>query len=216
MKYQAVVFDLDGTLVDTLRDIGESANFMLGQLGLPTHPIEAYRQKVGDGVVKLVERALPADRADLLETALEIHRGYFRDHLIVHSRPYAGILEMLEELKQLSIPLAVLSNKPDSLTREICRHFFGTNTFDLVMGHREEMPLKPDPASARSLALEIGIDPAHIAYVGDTSVDMQTANRAGMFAVGVTWGFRDRRELENYGSDVVIDRPEELSVLLNS
>jgi phosphoglycolate phosphatase len=214
MKFEAVVFDLDGTLVDTLRDIGESANFMLGQLGLPTHPIAAYRKKVGDGVRKLVQRALPQNRADLLDKALEIHCGYFHEHLIVHSQPYAGILEILAALEKSSIPLAVLSNKPDTLTRQVCRHFFGTNTFTQVMGHREEMPLKPDPTSAQALALELGVDPTRMAYVGDTSVDMQTANRAGMFAIGVTWGFRDREELESYGSDIVIDQPSELLTII--
>ena len=215
MKYRAVIFDLDGTLIDTLRDLAEAANYTMGQLGCPAHPISSYRLKVGDGVRKLLERSLPSERGDLLDRALQINREYLQDHLVDYSRPYPGVPELLAQLKEKSLSLAVLSNKPDPLTQKVCAHFFPNGFFSEILGHREEMPLKPDPTSAHFVANRLGVAPEQVIYVGDTAIDMETANRAGMVAVGVSWGFRDRAELQAHGSQMVIDHPDELLTLLH-
>ncbi len=210
MKYKAVLFDLDGTLVNTLRDLADSVNHVLGQFSLPTHSVESYKWRVGNGARMMISRSLPEDQQELLGEVLPRQQAYYGEHYCDTSRPYPGVPEAVAELKRRGLKMAVLSNKPDGHTQGIVRRLFGADVFDLVMGKREDMPLKPDPASALWVAEQLGVRPAEVIYVGDTRVDMETASRAGMLAVGVTWGYRDRQELLENGARILVDRAEQL------
>lgn len=213
-KYQAVIFDLDGTLVDTLRDIAESTNHALERLSQPTFPVEAYRLKVGMGNRALLSSCLVPGQQHLIDDASDMQRAHYAEHFCDHSHPYDGIIDLLAELKNRGLKLAILSNKPAPFTPEVARCAFGEGYFDAVRGPQPDCPLKPDPTSALAVADAIGAARDRIMFVGDTGVDMQTACNAGMFAVGVTWGFRDRPELEENGAQAVIDHPRELLALL--
>jgi phosphoglycolate phosphatase len=214
MPIRGVIFDLDGTLVDTLGDIADSVNHVLESLALPSHPIEAYRFMVGNGSRMLITRALGPERQHLFETVLKQQQDYYPRHMCDHSVPYRGIVEMLGELQARSIKRAVLSNKPHEHTRQMVEKLFGMGLFDAVIGQRSEIPLKPDPASALEIAKMLGLEPSQLAMVGDTAMDMQTGRRAGMTAVGVTWGFRERGELIDNGGEHIIDEPRQLIELL--
>lgn len=210
MKYRAVIFDLDGTLVDTLEDIAESVNQVLTRLSLPTHPVESYRHKVGSGNRVLVARALPEDRQELVEPVLQSQLSYYEKHFYDHSRAYPGVEELLGKLGEMGLKLAVLSNKPDNFVLSLTERCFGNDYFQIRRGQRAGTPLKPDPTSALGVADEMGVSPGETIFVGDSGVDMQTARNAGMLAVGVAWGFRDWEELEAGGCEVFIERPEDL------
>jgi len=213
-KYRAVIFDLDGTLVNTLFDIAESINQTLITLSLPTHSVESYRLRIGSSNRQLVADSLPPDKQHLLDTALPMQLAYYNEHFCDHSQPYSGILDMLDELKHRNFKLAVLSNKPAPFAPELTHHVFGENYFDLVLGQTQEHPLKPDHASSLFIARQFNLAPDQFAFVGDSAIDMQTARNAGMFAVGVTWGFRDRDELLQNGCQAIIDHPRDLLPLL--
>ena len=210
-----VTFDLDGTLVDTLEDLRQSVNQALEELSLPRHSSDSFRMNVGSGARFMIARSLPDDRQDLLDTVLQMQKAYYQEHLCDRSRAYPGIREMLNELKQGEYKLAVLSNKPDPYTREIIERLFEQDIFDIVMGNRQGMPLKPDPGCVLEIAGQLLVSAEQAAFVGDTSIDMQTANRAGMLAVGVSWGFREAEELRENGCQMLIDSPEELPALLS-
>jgi len=207
---QAVIFDLDGTLVDTLEDLTRSINYALDLYDLPLLDREEVKKIVGNGAHTMMTRALPPDRADLTDDVLCRQQAYYRSHYADHSRPYPGIVEILQELQQNQVKCAVLSNKPDCFTRKIIASMFASGTFTLVRGHVDDVPLKPDPATALQLAEELDVKPADALFVGDTAVDIQTARRAGMTPIGVTWGFRDRSELLQNGAAALIDHPQEL------
>jgi len=212
MGYEAVLFDLDGTLLDTLGDIAGSANRALAACGLPTHPVDAYRLMVGEGVRKLIERSLPADRRDepTMAAVMEAYRQDYSRNWAVTTRPYAGIADMLDALASRGLKLAVLSNKPDEFTRLCVAQLLPQWRFDMVLGASARYPHKPDPAAAIAIAQQLNIAPARFVYLGDSAVDMRTARAAGMYAVGALWGFRGRAELEAAGADCVIERPMEL------
>lgn len=214
-KFKAVLFDLDGTLLDTLQDIADSANAALKQLGFDEHPTEAYKYFVGDGIEHLAERALPQSSRDnnTVATCLELIRSEYKRRWDVNTRPYSGIREMLEALRQRNIPTAILSNKPHEFTCRMIDEYFGDYSFTLVRGAIEGVPIKPDPTAALQITRQMGISPGEFVYVGDSSTDMQTAAAAGMYAVGVFWGFRTKDELIQTGAEVVIERPFELVAL---
>jgi phosphoglycolate phosphatase len=214
MRYQAVMFDLDGTLADTLRDIADAANHALAQLGRPTFPVPKYRYLVGQGARWLMTTALGPGHADLVERGLALFRAHYALHGLDHTGPYSGIAELLDELSRQELKLAVLSNKPDSAVRAMMAGVFSRWRFDAASGEIEGGPLKPNPAAALRIATRLGIEPAAWLYVGDTSVDMLTAVAAGMFPVGVLWGFRDEPELRESGAKVIIRQPLELLDLL--
>ena len=214
-RLATVIFDLDGTLLDTLVDIANAANDVLTELGEPTHSYDRYRVMVGDGVATLFKRALPRCESDE-----NLHRhcieSFERTYLVrwnQHSGPYPGIRELLDWLSLNQIPMAVLSNKPHAFTVRCVEHLLSDWKFDVVLGASDRFPKKPDPASAIYVAQQLGAEPASTVYVGDTNTDMWTANGAGCFAVGVTWGFRTKQELIDTGAKSMIDHPMQLCEL---
>ncbi len=217
MPYAAVIFDLDGTLLDTLDDIAESMNQALTELGFPAHGRESYRYLVGDGVDVLARRALPEQkRCDdaLVRDLVRRHKAVYATRWNLKTRPYDGVTELLGALRAKGLPTAVLSNKPEDATVEAVGHFFG-GFIDIVRGQRPDVPKKPDPAAALSIARQWGIEPERILYLGDTSVDMDTARAAGMRPVGALWGFRTREELLEHGAAELISSPLELLGILD-
>jgi phosphoglycolate phosphatase len=213
----AVLFDLDGTLLDTLQDLADAANQTLTQQGFPSHAPDAYRYFVGEGVRRLFWQALPAEARDERTVACcaEQFREAYAACWHVHTRPYPGIPELLQALTQRGVSRAVLSNKPDHFTQLCVREKLGAFAFQAVWGQREGRPLKPDPTSAREVAAQLGLAPAQIVYLGDSGVDMQTAVAAGMYPVGALWGFRPREELTAGGARTVVQEPAELWPLLD-
>ena len=214
MRIHSVIFDLDGTLADTLSDIADAANHVLTERDLPTHGRDAYRHFVGEGVVRLMQHAAPESAQGRLDELVAAFRARYLPHMLDRTRPYPGVVPLLEELSRRGTPFAVLSNKPHDATREMVGALFPDVDFVAVEGHRPDVPKKPDPRSALALAEQLGSRPDHVAFVGDTRTDMETAKNAGMLAVGVLWGFRDEEELRANGADHVIARPDQLLELL--
>lgn len=210
---RAVIFDLDGTLLDTLADLADSGNAALSRLGLPTHGTDAYRLFVGLGVAELARRMLPEAARDqgTVARAVELVVAEYTARWQDKTRPYAGVPEMLEALLALGLPLCVLSNKPQAFTEISVRRFLPGAGFRAVRGAREDVPNKPHPAGALALAGELGIAPGSFWFVGDSATDMKTARGAGMLPVGVLWGFRSRAELEENGAALLVASPAELS-----
>ncbi|RMD81112.1 MAG: HAD family hydrolase [Candidatus Dadabacteria bacterium] len=215
-RFSAVLFDLDGTLLDTLADLGESMNEALAKLGFPGHSLEEYRRMIGDGVVELARRALPPaarDEATVASCAAAMRRVYAR-RWSEKTRPYPGVPEMLDRIAVARLPMAILSNKPDEFTQAIVERLLPRWKFAAVVGAREGIPRKPDPTAAFDIARRTGIEPQEWLYVGDTGTDMRAARAAGMFAAGALWGFRDAEELERCGAHVLLERPEDVVALL--
>jgi phosphoglycolate phosphatase len=214
---EVAIFDLDGTLVDSLEDLASSVNVMLRNRNYPEHRIDEYRYFVGDGIIALIERALPHDRTfdhETIKSCLhEVDREYERSWH-VKTRPYNGIPELLNSLEAQGLLLAVLSNKPHKFVSVVIPHFFPNNKFKYILGARDGIPNKPDPFSALEISNGSGVLPSQCMYVGDSNVDMNTGKNAGMFTVGVNWGFRHEDELIESGADHVVDNPEEIAELV--
>jgi phosphoglycolate phosphatase len=211
-----VLFDMDGTLVDSLSDIASSMNHVLAAHAMPTHPIDAYRTLVGEGASQLVWRAIPErERARAHEQLLAEYKARYRGHLIVESRPYEGIEALLEGLEARAIAKAVVTNKPRAAAAQIVERLLGRFRWASVEGQVDGVPHKPDPTMALAAASACAIDPACCFFVGDSSIDMETARRASMIAVGCTWGFRAREELVSSGAAHLIDHPRDLLALLD-
>ncbi|MDR0511394.1 MAG: HAD family hydrolase [Rikenellaceae bacterium] len=211
-----VIFDLDGTLVDTIADLAVSVNHALAQCGYPCHSVEEYKYLVGSGVDRLIERAMPpsercAENVRLVKAAFLPH---YDRHNTDRSRPYEGIVQLLGGLQARGVMMAVASNKYHAATEKIIGHFFPTTDFVAVFGQREGVPAKPDPAVVLEIMDLAGVSPAQTLYVGDSGVDMATAAAAGVDPVGVTWGFRPREELEASAAGTIVDRTEEILALL--
>lgn len=217
IEFQAILFDLDGTLLDTLTDIASAANRAMKRLGLPTHPIETFRYFVGDGAGCLAARVLGDnnDDGETLELARRTIAEEYRKCWSETTTPYLGIPELLGELDTRGIPKVVLSNKPHESTTAVVEHFFPDCDFELVRGALPDVPVKPDPAGALQIAAELGIAPQRFVYLGDTNTDMQTAAAADMFAAGVLWGFRTAEELTASGAKALLKQPHDLLTLLN-
>ncbi len=203
---RAVLFDLDGTLTDTLADIAAAMNRALGLHGLPPFPVNDYRYLVGDGAKKLAERAVRG-RLDLQAAVLRDYQAYYETHNLVATRPYDGVSELLQALDSCGLRLCVLSNKPDADTCRVVRHFFPGVPFADVRGQREGVPVKPDPTAALDVARKLDIPPEAFLYLGDTAVDMRCARAAGMRPIGVLWGFRTAEELTASGAERLIKQP---------
>lgn len=213
MPCRAVIFDLDGTLLDTIEDLTDSMNAALAGLGYPPLTIEKSKVLVGDGIDTFVTRALPIkdrENAETVRRLREAMRAEYRVRNAVKTRPYPGVPEMLDALAARKIPLAVLSNKPHPSTLDVIARFFPDRPFRAVLGAREDVPIKPDPTSALEIARMLDVSPAEILYLGDTNPDMQTAGAAGMFAVGALWGFRTREELLANGARALAASPLEV------
>lgn len=215
MKFKAVLFDLDGTLLNTLGDLADSVNASLERFGFPTHPIADYRYFVGDGLMNTVLRALPENHRDeaTIKMVAAVQREEY-DHRWGKTHPYEGVPELLDALEQHDLPICILSNKPDDFTRAIVQRFLGKWNFAAIQGESSDIPMKPDPSGAIRIARKLGIAPTEFLYVGDTATDMQTANVAGMFPVGALWGFRTQHELISGGAKALIENPTDLLDLL--
>jgi len=209
---KAFIFDLDGTLIDSLADIAESINRMLDARGYPRCEQEVFKQMVGDGMEKLVERALPASVCSegLIKICVEEYRTHYDQLWNVQTRPYDGIEAMLAELKARGVKLGVISNKAHRFTVPMTEHFFGKTCFDHILGQRAEVPRKPAPDGAHEMAAFLDLKTNEMAYVGDSGIDMAFAKASGMRAVGVRWGFRGEAELRAHGADVLISSPSDL------
>ena len=210
---KAVIFDLDGTLADTIASITYCGNLALSRFGLPSFGEEDYKHFVGDGAAMLIRRALLAGGDERLEHFDEVYETYleiFAKDCMYQVKPYEGICALLEELKRLSVRIAVLSNKPDADSRRVVDELFGKGYFDFVQGQRADIPRKPDPAGVYRIMEAFVLPAGDFLYVGDSGVDMKTGRAAGIFTVGVLWGFRDRKELVENGADAVISKPLEL------
>ena len=210
---KAVIFDLDGTLADTIASITYCGNLALSRFGLPSFGEEDYKHFVGDGAAMLIRRALLAAGDERLEHFDEVYETYleiFAKDCMYQVKPYEGICALLEELKRLSVRIAVLSNKPDADSRRVVDELFGKGYFDFVQGQRADIPRKPDPAGVYRIMEAFVLPAGDFLYVGDSGVDMKTGRAAGIFTVGVLWGFRDRKELVENGADAVISKPLEL------
>lgn len=206
---QAVLFDLDGTLTNTLEDIAFAMNRALRCNRLPEHPVDAYRYMVGNGARVLAQRAV-GERQDLAVQVQQDYQAYYETHNLVHTRPYEGIPELLEGLQAKGLKLCVFSNKPHADTCHVVAHFFPGVEFAAVRGQQEGVPVKPDPAGALLVAEELGIPPEDFLYVGDTDVDMLCAQRAGMHPIGAAWGFRGEEELRQAGAERILRYPDKL------
>ena len=207
---RGIVFDLDGTLVDSAGDIAAAMNSTLAARGMPEHELAAYRRFIGEGVEVLARRAVPRDRAAEVDDVLAAFRARYAQGLLERTRPYPGVPQMLASLLRRGVRLGVLSNKPDLHTQEIVGALF-PRTFDAVSGERPGIPRKPDPRGLLELVAALGGRPEAAALVGDSGIDMQTARAAGVTAAGVTWGFRDEAELRANGADVLARNPSELA-----
>lgn len=209
--FEAVIFDLDGTLLNTLDDLADSANHVLAEYGYPIHATEKYKTFVGNGIPKLIKRILPSETPeDVFKRALTDFQTYYSEHKNDKTAPYIGITEMLRELKKHEIKICVLSNKQHNISVEIVKHYFGSNTFDLIRGKMEQFPAKPDPASCNDVISALNIPKCNILYVGDSDVDMQTGANAGLVKCGVSWGFRSVEELRSAGADYIACTPQDI------
>jgi len=212
MNFRAILFDLDGTLLDTLADIAETANRVLAAADCPTYPVDAYRDYIGDGLVRLFECVLPEDQrneATITECVARFRQTY-ADHWNVHTRPYDGVADLLDAATARGLALTILSNKPHAFTRRCFDAHLSAWHFEAVVGQRDGVPPKPDPTGALEIAEQLEVPPERFVYLGDTATDMQTARTAGMHPVGVSWGFRPVEELRAAGAAAIIDRPVDL------
>lgn len=213
----AIIFDLDGTLLDTLTDLAETTNAVLAKFDLPSHSIDAYRFLVGDGVRVLMERAIPANRHgdsvgsdNLVDACVEEFHQEYAGRWARQSGPYPGIAELLDSLTERGFPLGVLSNKPQAFTVQCVETLLANWKFSSVLGQRDGISKKPDPIGVTEMLQTWNLPPQQCLYVGDTNTDMQTGRNAGCITIGVTWGFRPRKELEQAGADHIIDQPQQL------
>ena len=211
-RMKAFIFDLDGTLINSLEDLADAVNLMLAEHGYPSRPLELFPQYIGEGVQKLVERALPSECLPSANLAALVgdYQRHYESTWKNKTRPYDGMADALDSLRLRGLKIAVLSNKPHHFTKLCCDHFFAAGTFHAVLGARDGVPRKPHPQAAHELASQLGVATSDCAYVGDSGLDMQFAVNAGMYPVGVLWGFRSEAELRENGAQQLLSRPWEL------
>lgn len=212
-----IVFDLDGTLLNSLEDLADSANHVLTQHGFPTHPVDAYRYFVGDGVRKLIGRILPPEERN--EATIELCRqefvAYYKVHMEDKTSVYEGITDLLTELKKRGLKIAVATNKVHIAVAPLMAKYFPTIRFDSMIGQREGVPVKPAPQIMFDILKETGCVPSETLHVGDTATDMQLAHNAGIVPVGVLWGYRPLEELQEAGARYIIEHPLDLMEIVN-
>lgn len=204
------IFDLDGTLADSLQDIAEALNECLALLGLPVYPVDSYRYMVGEGVPTLCQRAIGASHPQLVPRLIDLARARYRAKPLHHTRPYAGVPELVDRLAAAGVRLGVLSNKPHEMTRQMVQTFWPNGTFGSVYGYIQEQHRKPDPTYALRIVGEQSATPARSWIIGDTPTDVATARNAGIGCIAVTWGFRTRADLQAGGAELIVDRPQDI------
>lgn len=216
MKSKLIIFDLDGTLLNTIGDLAVGCDHMLSLRGLPTHTYEQYCSFVGNGILRLVERALPEElrTEEYVKAARKDFVEYYIDHIDLKTIPYDGMAELVEELRQSGAKLAVASNKFQAGTEKLIRKFFPEVEWVEICGNREGVPLKPDTALVDLILDKAGVERKNCYMVGDSAVDILTAQNAGIHSIGVSWGFRSREELEQAGAEQIADTVEELKSML--
>jgi phosphoglycolate phosphatase len=210
MKYKAIFFDLDGTLVNTLDDLSEAMNGALAALGQPGRSRDECREMIGRGLGEFARAALPADGGHLLEALLRKMREIYAGICLNKTVPYAGMCQVLSACKKAGVRTAVISNKAHAMTVRIAEHYFGRDTFDEILGQKEGMKCKPDPEPMRFLLDKMSLKAEEVLYVGDSDVDAETARNAGVDFVAAGWGFRSAEQLRKAGAKKIIDRPVEL------
>ena len=207
---QLVIFDLDGTLLNTIADLGDACNYALRSMGYSEHALSTYNYMVGNGVRKLIERAEPDANPETIDRLLELFREYYDNHCTDNTKPYPGIPELLQTLTEKGIGIAVTSNKYQAATEKIVRHFFPEIPFVAILGQVPERPTKPDPSIVFAVLSEHPTPKSAVLYVGDSAVDMETARRACIESVGVSWGFRPISELRGAYADHIVSSAEEI------
>jgi phosphoglycolate phosphatase len=214
-EFGAAMFDLDGTLIDTLKDIADGVNRSLVKLGYPTHRVPDFKRFIGDGREVLANKSLPEScrNSFIVDKLVDLINRDYSQHWADTSATYAGIPEMLDNLSERGIKLAILSNKPDSFTQQMVQRFLAKWKFEAISGALPDVPPKPNPRIALQIAARLKLAPEKILYAGDSDVDMQMASTAGMFSVGVLWGFRTAEELKANGARVLVAHPAEISRL---
>jgi phosphoglycolate phosphatase len=218
MQYKAIIFDLDGTLSDSIEDIADSLNPVLKEHNFPTYNINAYKQLVGNGLKKLVHDAIPIEHRDS-PIEVECTKAFYKiysSNCLNKTKPYDGINDLLNKLNSKKIKYAILSNKAEEFTKQMALTLFPKIKFDFIVGVTIEQEKKPNPKGALKISEALGFKPEEIIFVGDGGVDMQTANNAGMLAVGALWGFKSKEELEQNGAKYLIKHPFELLQVINS
>lgn len=216
---KACIFDLDGTLADTVESIAKGVNLALVQLGYEPRAVEEFNYYAGDGIDMSLTRALRADGETdgaVIEKGIVLTRKYFGEDRMYHVKPYPEMPELLQELKKRGIRIAVFSNKPHEAAIDVVHTLFGPDTFEWIQGQNEEVPKKPDPTGVFAIAKHFELEPCEIMYLGDTDTDMKTGVAAGMYTVGVTWGFRTREELEENHAAALADHPLQVLELIEA
>ncbi len=209
---KAVIFDLDGTLVNSLNDLAISTNYALTQHGFKPHPVDAYKYFVGDGMVKLIERTIPSDslNEETFKSVFECFMAYYRENFLQNTVAYEGINDLLTVLLDMKLKLAVVSNKADSMTKRVVSEIFGDDIFSIVIGKCDGYPTKPNPTSTLEVMAKMGLKPQECVFVGDSGMDMLTAVNAGCYPLGVLWGFRTADELIKNGAKALAKTPSEI------
>ena len=214
MKYKLVIFDMDGSILDTLEDLADATNYALHQNGFSERTIDEIRRFVGNGIIKLIERACPENTPDeVRENVRRSFVSYYGEHCADHTKPYEGIPELLQKLRVAGIKCAVDSNKPDFAVKELCSRYFN-GLFDFALGSREGCKNKPDAGAVNEIISLLGIDKTEAVFIGDSDVDVQTALNAGIQCIGVEWGFRGREFLLEHGAHITVKNTGELSTIL--
>jgi len=212
-----VIFDLDGTLLNTLQDLADCNNYILRKNNYPEHPMDSFRYFVGDGIRKLIERTIPESERtpEKIDKIMADFISYYHIHNADKTAPYKGIVPLLTELNRKNILIAVASNKAHEIMSPLMEHYFPGIHFAAALGNRKGVPTKPDPAIVKEILQFTGISETQTLYVGDTSVDMKTATAAGIRKIGVLWGFRTKEELVSAGADHLIEKPEEILKIID-
>lgn len=209
---KTAIFDLDGTLINSLADLADATNAGLARMGLPTHPAEKYRFFVGNGARKLCERVLPEElrTEEKISELQALFSEEYAKNCLNKTRPYEGIKELITDLGKAGVACAVASNKPDAFSKELISELFGEGQFALVTGKREGVPVKPAPQIVFNILSELGAQPDSAVFIGDSSVDVETAHNAGLECIGCTWGFRGEPELRSAGADHIARSAEDV------
>jgi phosphoglycolate phosphatase len=212
MKFEAVIFDLDGTLLDTIEDIADSMNVILSRFGFPVHPKDKYLEFVGEGLEALARKALPEEgrKGEIMNRCIEEMKAVYAERWSLTTRPYPGIPELLDELSTRDFRLSVLSNKAEVFTKQMVKALLGKWHFVEVRGLSSECPRKPDPCGAKLCADRMKVDPGSCIFLGDSGIDMETATRAGMLPVGALWGYQNRETLLSHGARIILEDPRDL------